>query len=642
MRHRVDHYRPFRRRAVLLAGLQVGLFSLLGGRLYWLQSVKAGKYKLLSEDNRISTRPLTPSRGLIVDRTGKTLATNRDNFRLLMTPEATRSLAGVGPIHTVLRRLGQIVPISENDRQHFVDQIRRTRAFIPTELRENLTWEEMAQIEFNMPDLPGVSIEVGQTREYPDSELMSHVVGYVGRVSADDMAEVGDTVLELPDMRIGKRGIEKSADKPLRGRPGLVRVEVDAVGRVTRELDRVEAQSGANVVLAIDIELQRFVADRLRDQAASAVVMDVITGDVLAMVSVPGFDTNAFARGITRSEWRQLLADPRRPLLNKASQGVYPPGSTYKPVTALAALESGALTLSDRIFCSGSIDLPGGQKKHCWIYPGGHGWLNVTEALQHSCDVFFYQAAKRAGVRHIVDVAAKMGFGKPTGVGLPGESAGLLPTPVWNLERKGRPWTVGDTYNLGIGQGDMLATPLQLAVMAARIASGCDVKPRLISTITEAHQPLQPRSTPTVTLPPKLLFHAENLKAIQNGLDLVVNSPSGTAFTSRITEPGMAMAGKTGTAQVRRMTEGEREHRLTQEQLPWHLRDHALFCAYAPVTDPQYACAVVVEHGMGGSHTAAPIARDILLEVQRSGSLRRAKGFHLINAEMSRQKITVP
>jgi penicillin-binding protein 2 len=636
-----DHYRPFRRRTLLLGGLQIGLSSLLGGRLYWLQSVEAGKYKLLSEDNRISTRLLIPSRGLIFDRTGETLATNRDNFRLLMTAEKTRKSAGVRPIDAVLKRLGQIVPISETDRQHLLDQIRRTRAFIPVELRENLTWEEMAQIEFNLPDLPGVSIEVGQTREYPYPELMSHVVGYVGRISADDLAEVDDAMLELPDMRVGKRGIEKSADKSLRGRPGIVQEEVDAVGRITRELDRTEAESGANVMLAIDIELQRFIADRLRDQAASAVVMDVITGDVLAMVSVPGFDSNAFARGITQPEWRQLLADPKKPLLNKASQGVYPPGSTYKPVTALAALESGTLTLADRIFCSGSIDLPGGQKKHCWIYPGGHGWLNVTEALQHSCDVFFYEAAKRAGVGHIVDVAVKMGFGNPTGVGLPGESAGVLPTPGWNLERKGRPWTIGDTYNLGIGQGDMLATPLQLATMAARIARGCHVTPRLIVAITDSHQPMQPRSIPPTAHPPKLPFQAQNLRAVQSGLDLVVNSPNGTAFASRITEAGMAMAGKTGTAQVKRMTEGEREHRVTQEQLPWRLRDHALFCAYAPVSNPRYACAVVVEHGMGGSHTAAPIAHDILLEVQRIDPSRRAARFGAINAAMSRQIITV-
>jgi penicillin-binding protein 2 len=608
-----------------LGGLQIGLVSLLGGRLYWLQSVEADKYKLLAEGNRLSTRPLVPSRGLIFDRTGQMLATNRNNFRLLMTAEKARTPAGVKLVETVFNRLGRIVSISGSDRRHLVDQIRRTRGFIPVELLENLTWEEMAQVEFNAPDLPGVSIEVGQTREYSHAELVSHIVGYVGRVSAEDLADSDDAVLELPDMRIGKRGVEKSADKVLRGKPGLIQVEVDAVGRVTRELDRVEGKPGANMVLTIDIQLQQFVAERLRDQAASAVVMDVISGDILAMVSVPGFDSNAFARGITQPEWQQLLSDPKKPLVNKAAQGVYPPGSTYKIVTALAALESRALTLSDRLFCGGSIDLPGtDQKKHCWIYPGGHGWLNVTEALQHSCDVFFYEAAKRAGVDHIVRVAAKLGFGKSTDVGLPEEVGGLLPTPGWTLERTGKPWTIGNTYNLGIGQGDMLATPLQLAVMTARVANGgYEVRPRLIATIADSRKPIAQQLVQSTPTAPGLSFRAENLKAIQSGMDLVVNSPNGTAFASRITEQGMAMAGKTGTSQVKRMTEGERDRKISQEQLPWQFRDHALFCAYAPVGDPRYACAVVVEHGMGGSRTAAPIAHDILLQVQKIDVARR-------------------
>ncbi len=401
-------------------------------------------------------------------------------------------------------------------------------------------------------------------------------------------------------MRIGKRGIEKAADRALRGKPGFIRMEVDAAGRVKRELDRADGGPGANVVLTIDAELQQFVAERLGDLSASAVVMDVFTGDVLAMVSVPGFDGNAFARGISQPEWQRLLTDPRRPLLNKAAQGVYPPGSTYKIVTTLAALESRALSVSDRLFCGGSIDLPGrDQKKYCWIYPGGHGWLNVTEALQHSCDVFFYEAAKRAGVEHIVHIAAKLGFGKPTDAGLPEEAAGLLPTPGWTLQRTGKPWTIGNTYNLGIGQGDMLATPLQLALMAARIANGRHgVKPRLVVGIAD------PAPAPSLS------FRAENLRAVQNGMDLVVNSPNGTAFASRISERGMAMAGKTGTSQVRRMTEGERDRRISQEQLPWQLRHHALFCAYAPVDNPRYACAVVVEHGMGGvAHRRADRAR---------------------------------
>jgi len=619
-----DRYPQLRRRALLLGGLQAGLLGLIGGRLYQLQSVETEKYRGLAEDNRLSTRPLMPTRGLIFDRTGRVLVANRSSFRLLMTAERPRTLAGSRLVEVVLDRLGQLVANCERDRGRLMEQVRQTRGLVPVEVRENLTWDEMARIEFNVPDLPGVSVGLGQTREYFFAELISHIVGYVGRVSAEDLANGEEEAgLELPDMRIGKRGVEKGADRALRGKPGFVQVEVDAAGRVMRELDRAEGEPGANVLLTIDSELQRFVAERLGDQSASAVVMDVITGDVLAMVSVPGFDSNAFARGITQRGWRQLLADSKKPLVNKAAQGVYPPGSTYKIVTALAALESGVLTLSDRIFCGGSIDLPGrDQKKHCWIYPGGHGWLNVTEALQHSCDVFFYGAAKRAGVDRIVQAATKLGFGKRTDVGLPEESPGLLPTPGWMLERTGHPWTIGNTYNLGIGQGDMLATPLQLAVMAARVANGgYAVKPRLIALTADARKPIGSQSAPDA---PSLSFRAENLTAVRNGMELVVNSPSGTAFAARIVEQGMAMAGKTGTSQVKRMTEGERDRRVSQEQLPWELRHHALFCAYAPVDDPRYACAVVVEHGIGGSRTAAPVARDILVQVQRIDPSRRA------------------
>lgn len=626
MARREDRYSPFRRRTLLLGGLQAGLVGLLGARLYRLQSVEADKYRLLADGNRLGTRQLLPARGLIFDRAGRLLAANRSNFRLLMTAYKARSSAGAKLLETVLDRVGTVVALSERDRRQLVEQIRQTRGFIPVEVRENLSWDELARIEFNAPDLPGISTELGQMREYVDAEIMSHIVGYVGRVSAEDLVDGNDgTLLDLPEMRIGKRGVEKSADRALRGRPGFVQLEVDAAGRVMRELDRIEGEPGANVSLTIDGELQRFVVDRLGDQSASAVVMDIITGDVLAMVSVPGFDNSAFARGITQREWKRLLADPKKPLVNKAAQGLYPPGSTYKIATALAALESRALTLSDRIFCSGSIDLPGtDQKKYCWIYPAGHGWLNVTEALQHSCDVFFYEAAKRAGVDRIVQTAGKLGFGRRTDVGLPEESPGLLPTPGWLLERRGTSWTIGNTYNLGIGQGDMLATPLQLAVMAARVANGGhEVKPRLIATIADARKPIGPQPASSALQAPSLSFRAENLQAVQNGMALVVNSPAGTAFASRITEQGMAMAGKTGTSQVKRMTEAERDRKTSQEQLPWHLRHHALFCAYAPVGSPRYACAVVVEHGMSGSRTAAPIARDILLQVQKTDPSRR-------------------
>ncbi|HEX2889047.1 penicillin-binding protein 2 [Vineibacter terrae] len=628
MRRDADRYTLFTRRALLLGGLKVGMLGMLGARLYWLQTIESDKYKVLADDNRINTRPLTPSRGLIFDRTGEPLAANRNNFRVLITADKGRAADAIRQAETVLERLDRVITIGDGERQRIIEQMRRNRSFVPVTVRENLTWEQVAQIEFNAPDLPGVSIDLGQTRDYFYPELMSHIVGYVGRVSPEDLRDSDDAVLQLPGMRIGKKGVEKGADEALRGKPGGIQVEVNAVGRVVRELDRVEGEAGANLLLTIDLELQQYVADRLKDQSASAVVMDVVTGDILSMVSVPSFDNNTFARGVTQTEWQDLLNDPKKPLLNKAAQGVYPPGSTYKMVTALAALDSKAVGLWDRLPCNGFIEMPGNVKKYCWIHPAGHGWLNVLEALQQSCDCFFYEAAKRAGVDRIGEAAAKLGFGRPTGVGLPEESGGLQPSRAWKQERESKPWGLGDTYNLGIGQGDMLSTPLQLAVMTARIANGgYDVQPRLVAASAGARDALQPPPVQTKPSAPSLRFNPQHLKAVQQGMDMVVNSQSGTAFSSRITEKGMAMAGKTGTAQVKRITESERGRRMSQTELPWHLRHHALFCGYAPVDSPRYACAVVVEHGMGGSLTAAPITRDILLQTQKLDPSRRPERF---------------
>ena len=613
----------------MLGGLKAGLLGLLGARLYWLYAVDGEKYKVLANENRINVKPLTPARGLIFDRTGEPLAANRNTYRLVMTASDRRVLGTMKRAETVLQRLDRIVTIDAHERERILAQMRRNPPFVPVTVRENLTWEQVAQIEFNTPDLPGVSIDLGQMRDYPYPEVTGHVVGYVGRVSSDDLRDSDDAILELPGMRVGKKGIEKAADEVLRGKPGGVQVEINAAGRVVRELSRAESEAGTNLLLTVDLELQRYVAEHLEDQSAAVVVMDVISGDILAMVSTPGFDNSAFARGITQSEWQELLDNPKKPLINKAVQGQYPPGSTYKMVTALAALEGKTLSLSDRLFCGGFIDLPGkGQKKYCWIHPGGHGWLNMVEALQQSCDCFFYQAGKQARVEAIAEVADKLGFGKTTELGLPEEASGLQPTRTWKRQRGTAPWGIGDTYNLSIGQGAMLATPLQLAVMAARLANGgYAVQPRLIAVTAGPRDRLQAQPVQMTPHGERLSFAQQNLEAIRTGMELVVNSRTGTAYGSRIAEKGMAMAGKTGTAQVKRITENERSRRIPQQQLPWNLRHHALFVAYAPIGDPRYACAVVVEHGIGGSLTAAPIARDILVQTQKIDPSRRPERF---------------
>lgn len=621
-----DRYQLFTRRALLLGAGKLGLMSALAARLYYLQVVEAQKYQTLAEENRINLRLLTPSRGLVFDRNGEPLAANRNNYRVLISADRARNA------EPVLDRLDQILGVGENERRRILRELQRNRSFVPVTVRENLDWEEVARIEFNAPDLPGVAIELGQTRDYLHAELMSHVVGYVGRVSEQDLRENDDPVLTLPGMRIGKSGVERSLDEELRGRAGAVQVEVNAVGRTIRELERAEGEPGANALLTVDLELQRIVTERLQGQSASAVAMDVVTGDVLALVSVPGYDTNVFARGIRSTEYEELNSNPMRPLYNKAASGVYPPGSTYKMVTALAALDARVVDPWTRLPCDGKYEI-GGIDFHCWIHPGGHGSPNLVEALAVSCDCYFYEAARRAGVDRISEMANRLGFGARTEIGLPGEQAGIQPTRSWKQERWNKPWQHGDTLNLGIGQGYMASTPLQLALMTARIANGgYEVKPRLLLARQTRREELAPPAVRTVPDAPRLRIDPQHLAMVRAGMDAVVNSPIGTANASRIKERGLSMAGKTGTAQVKAITKAERDAKVTQEQLPWHLRHHALFVCYGPVDNPRYAVSVVVEHGIGGSRTAAPIGRDLMAEILKRDPSRNPRRFRKVAA----------
>ena len=402
---------------------------------------------------------------------------------------------------------------------------------------------------------------------------------------------------------------------------------------MVRELDRSEGQPGATALLTIDLDLQRFAAQRLADhQSGSVVVMDVITGDVIVLMSTPGFDPNAFARGITQNEWRELLESPERPLHNKSIAGVYPPGSTYKMVTALAALESKAIEPSTVLPCPGFLML-GDIKFHCWL-KGGHGGLSVQGAIAGSCDCFFYEAARRAGIDKMAEVAAKLGFGRTSELGLPGESAGNSPSRPWKQEKYNTPWQQGDTFNLGIGQGYMTATPLQLAIMTARVANGgYAVQPNLLlakSTSREELAPPPPRDQPNA---PSLRFNPQFINLVRQGMSDVVNTGMGTANQLRVDgqgkllDPALRYAGKTGTAQVKRITERERELGITQASLPWHLRHHALFVCFGPVDNPRYACAVIIEHGMAGGATAGPIGRDVLVETMKLDPSRNVERF---------------
>lgn len=614
-----DRTKMFHRRALMLAGGKATLVGALAARLYYLQVLEADKYSLLAEDNRVSIRLLAPPRGPILDRNGIAMAVNQQNYRVLVVAEQTPSL------DYTLDALSRIISLGEGDRARVHKEARRRRSFVPITVRENLTWEEVARTEVNAPDLPGVIIDVGQSRYYPLEHLGAHILGYVAAVSENDLS--GDPLEELPGFRIGKAGVERIYDMALRGRGGTSSVEVNAVGRVIRELERREGEPGVDLSLTLDIRLQEYAAQRLGDESAAVVVMDIHSGDVVVMASTPSFDPNAFNRGLSGDEWKDLSTNPRSPLSNKAIAGQFAPGSTFKLVVALAALEAKEVTPDQRVFCPGHMQL-GSIKFHCWK-KGGHGSVDLLAGIKHSCDVYFYEMARRTGIDKIAEMAKRFGMGIQTGIDLPGERPGLIPNREWKRAALKQPWHPGETLINGIGQGYCTATPLQLAVMTARLANGgFRVVPHVArDQITEKSA----RTRPSPTWP-SLEVSRQSLALVRKGMFGVSNEPGGTAYKARIEQEGMWLSGKTGTAQVRRITMRERETGVKKnEELPWKERDHALFVAYAPEDNPRYSIAVVVEHGGGGSAVAAPIARDIMIEVQKRDRGRVSGGVEYQN-----------
>jgi penicillin-binding protein 2 len=586
------------RRAILLGGAQLGFIGLIGWRMRQLGVRQTDEFRLLAEENRVNIRLIPPVRGLIYDRKGNPLAQNNPIY----TIELVREQAG--DPEKVLRRLAQLIPLSDAEIAKTLLEMSRRRAFVPVTVKSGLEWEHIAAVSANAPSLPGVSPELGFFRTYPAGDEYSHIVGYVGRIFRRDLeASNNDPLLMVPRFRIGRTGIEKRLESNLRGSAGVKRIEVNSVGRVMRELDREEPVVGDNLQLTIDSDLQKFTLQRLEGLSASAVVMDVQNGDVLALASVPTFDPNKFVRGISQDEYSALQENPYRPLFDKSISGLYPPASTFKMVVALAALELGLVTPDEDVYCPGHLEVFD-RKFHCWRR-AGHGKVNLREALRQSCDVYFYDLSLRVGIEEISKMANKLGLGIKPVLPLPAVSAGRAPTKAWKNESKGKDWVIGDTVNASIGQGFVLASPLQLSVMTARLATGNAIEPRLVNL--RGDQKLPVIGNESIGIDPA------HLRIVQQGMFDVSNHPRGTAFRSQLKYDGSNMAGKTGTAQVRFITLEERKRGVVKnEDLPWERRDHALFVAYAPVKNPRYAISVVVEHGGGGSRYAAPIARDIM------------------------------
>lgn len=582
------------------------MVAVLGARMRYMQVDQADQFRLLAEENRINIRLIPPSRGLIEDRNGKLIAGNEQNYRVVITRE------DAGDVATVLQRLSKLIPLSSEDIARTVKETDRTSPFVPIIVSDRLSWDDLSKIALNAPTLPGVSPEVGLSRQYPTRQDFAHVVGYVGPVSEKDLEGVTDPdpVLQIPKFQIGKIGVERWMEDTLRGSAGNKRIEVNSVGRVMRELERKDGIPGADIRLTLDVDVQNYVQARLGDESAAAVVMDVTNGDLLAIASSPGFDPNLFVRGISQKDYTALTESDHRPLANKAVQGAYPPGSTFKLVTALAALEAGMITLDTKVRCPGYIEF-GGTKFHCWKR-GGHGTVNLERSLQESCDVFYYEIAQKVGIDKIAEMGRLLGLGQRHDLPMSAISEGVMPNKAWKQESYQTDWRIGDTINASIGQGYVLTTPLQLAVMAARVASGRAIAPRLIHSVDGKAVPIVDAAN--------LGIGGSSLRAIRAGMFSVVNSERGTAKSARIDAPSMVMAGKTGTSQVRNISASERASGVVANaDLPWKRRDHALFVAFAPFESPKYAVSVVVEHGGGGSAVAAPIARDMLLRAMSGG-----------------------
>lgn len=592
----------FTRRALFIGGLQLFGLCVLGGRLAWLQIAQKNRYQTLSDKNRISMKILPPARGEIVDRYGVPLAVNTQNYRLLITPEQVENAE-----HS-LGRLQKIIEVDQSDINRVLKQISRSAKFIPVTVREDLEWEEVAKIEVNLPDLPGLSIDRGETRIYPYSDATAHIIGFVRSPAPEDLKE-DDPVLRLPSFKIGKIGIEKVYDRTLRGKAGAAEVEVNVVGREVRELKNKPSHVGSRVTLSIDGELQRFTQETLSvHKSASAVIMDAFTGEVYALASHPSFDPNMFVRGLSNEEWQTIRDNPLRPQANKAVAGQYPPGSTFKMITALAGLKAGVINEYTTVKCPGHYDY-GNHKFHCWK-KWGHGKMNLVAALEQSCDVYFYKMATEVGIEKIADMARIFGLGSATDLGLTQEKAGLIPDKAWKKRALGERWQHGETIVASIGQGYIQTTPLQLAVMTAQMVNGgYRIRPWVTGYIDKEFA--------SNLVWESLGIPEQHLNLVMKGMNRVVNSDKGTAQASRILEEGMEMGGKTGTAQVRRITAEQRRLGVKNEDLPWEQRHHALFTGYAPVHNPRYVCTVVVEHGVGGSSAAAPLAKILLEETQR-------------------------
>lgn len=573
----------FTRRATVIGGLQIGVGVLLAGRMAYISVAENERYKLLSESNRVNLTLVPPRRGWLIDRNGKPIANNKTDFRVDIIPDRLRDRK------KTVATLAELLSLDREELERINRELEQASSFQPVQVATGLDWEEYAAVSVRLPDLPGVSPRQGFSRNYPSGPAIGHLVGYVGIASAEDYKAKPDPILITPGYKIGKDGLEKIFEDHLQGEPGAKRVEVTARGKIVRELNTRPDVPGKPLQLTLDIDLQQYAARRLGPESGAVVVLDCLTGDILTMTSMPSFDPNSFSDGIGVTEYGMLREDDHVPLLDKSLKSLFPPGSTVKPMVALAFLEAG-LDPDETVNCNGGLQV-GNRRFRCWKR-GGHGRVDMAKGIYQSCDVYFYYFAQKIGINPIALMANRLGLGQKYPLPVASQFYGTVPDPAWLKKKYNREWQAYDTVNTTIGQGYMLANPTQLAVMAARLATGKNLIPRLLMTDKKPKME-------TLNLDP------EHLLYVQKAMSDVVNGP-GTAGRARLPLEDVKLAGKTGTAQVVNLNFGR-----GGQDVAWKYRDHGLFICFAPYDNPRYAAAVVIQHG-GGSGAAYPVARDVM------------------------------
>ncbi len=615
------------RRMFILSTLKITVFAIIISRLFYLQISENIKYKSLSDKNRLREWKIPPQRGIIKDYFGDKIANNTQTFQLLMIPEDVPNL------EEFFFKLSKIIDFDKRKRRILLKKLKRRKPWESIIVSNNLSWSEFSRLNLFSHEIPGIKPAVGVSRKYSDDVSSSHIIGYVSEVSAKDLKNNNYLrEINVPGLKTGKNGLEKSLNEKIIGKPGIQRFEVNAFGKRIKELKLVEGIAGINFKTTIDQEIQKFSGKLIADKSASVCVMDIYTGDIVVSVSSPTFDPNKFVQGISHEDWQELINNNKKPLINKTIAGLYPPGSTIKPIVALSALENDVISPKLVVKCKGSIDFYG-ETYHCWKKKG-HGYMSLRNAIKQSCDVYFYEVARRLGIDRLSVTSKKFGLGKLALNFFNEEKKGVVPDTKWKLEKIGKGWYLGETLISGIGQGYFQSTPLQLCLMMAQLANGgYEIKPRIIDdryalqpTIDAWRKEFTLRKN-NLELPnpglKKLYRNQENIKLVLDALYGATNEPMGTSYRSRHVKAKYVYAGKTGTSQVRRITLEERELDLKTQDLPYEKRDHALFTAFAPYKNPRYAISIVVEHGGAGSSGAAPIAKKIIKKVLDRHQLRK-------------------